>query len=45
MDQAVEMPSRLLNLLPHILIAVKVEDISDKIKGVLVVLDVGIESR
>ena len=38
------MPSRLLNLLPHIVIAVKVKDISNKIEGVLVVLNIGIES-
>jgi len=38
------MPRRLLDLLPHIIIAVEVENISNKVKGVLIVLDVGIES-
>lgn len=44
MDQAVQMPSRLLNLLPHIVIAVQVKDVSNEVKGILVVLNVGIES-
>lgn len=44
MNQAVEMPGRLLDLVTHIIIAVEVKDISDKIKSVLVVLNVCIES-
>ena len=36
------MPSRLLNLIPHIIIAVEVIDGSVEIKSVLVVLDVSI---
>ena len=44
-DQAVEMPGRLLNLVTHIIITVEVKDVSDKIKSVLVVLNVCIESR
>ena len=38
------MSSRLLYLLSHIVIAVKVEDIRNQIKGVLVVLDIGLET-
>ena len=45
MNQAVEMPSRLLNLVTHIVITVEIKDVSDKIKSVLVVLNVCIESR
>lgn len=44
MNQTVEMPCGLLDLLPHIVIAVQVEDISDKVKSVLIVLDVRIET-
>ncbi len=39
------MPGRLLDLITHVIITVKVKDVSDKIKSVLVVLNVGIESR
>ncbi|KAI4141541.1 MAG: hypothetical protein LQ341_003499 [Variospora aurantia] len=42
--QSVEVAGRLLDLLPHVVIAVKVEDIGDKVEGVLVVLDVGVEA-
>lgn len=45
MDQAVEMSSGLLNLLSHVVFAVQIEDIGDQVKGILVVLDVGIQSR
>ena len=38
------MPRRVLDLLPHVIITVKIEDICDKIKGVLVVLDICIEA-
>ena len=38
------MSGRLLYLLPHIFVAIKVEDICDKVKGVLIVLNVGIQS-
>ena len=39
------MPGRLLNLVTHIIITVEIKDVSDKIKSVLVVLNVCIESR
>ena len=38
------MPSRLLNLITHIIVAVEIEDVSDKIKSVLVVLNVSVKS-
>lgn len=39
------MPCRLLNLLAHIIVAVKVEDVRHKIECILVVLDFGVEAR
>lgn len=39
------MPGRLLDLVTHIIIAVEVKHVSDKIKSVLVVLNICIESR
>ena len=45
MDQAVEMARRLFDLLPHLIIAVKVEDISDKVESILVILDIGVQAR
>ena len=38
------MPRRFLDLLSHIIIAVQVKHISDEVEGVLIVLDIGIES-
>lgn len=43
MHKPIEMSSRLFNLLPHIIIAIEVEDIGHEIQRVLVVLYVGIE--
>lgn len=37
------MPRRFLNLLSHIIVTIQVEDISDEIKSVLVILDICIE--
>lgn len=34
-----------LDLLTHLIVAVEVEDISDKVKGILVILDVSVEAR
>ena len=31
-------------MFPHVIVAVEVEDICDKIEGILVVLDFGVES-
>ncbi len=39
------MSSRLLDLISHVIIAVKIEDVCDEVECVLVVLDIGIESR
>lgn len=39
------MPRTLLNGLPHIIIAVQVEDIGHEIQRILIVLDLGVESR
>ncbi len=43
MDQAVQVPCRLLDLLPHIIVAIQVKDISDEVKSVLIILDVRVE--
>lgn len=39
------MARRLLDLLPHVVVAVEVEDIGDKIERILVVLDFGVQAR
>jgi len=38
------MTSRFLYLLAHVIIAIKVEDVGDKVESILVVLDVGVEA-
>ena len=38
------MAGGLLDLFSHLVIAVKIEDIGDEVKGVLVVLDIGVEA-
>ena len=38
------MASRLLDLLPHFIITVKIEDICDEVESVLVILDIGVEA-
>lgn len=38
------MPRTLLNRLPHLIVAVKIENIGDEIESVLVVLDLGVET-
>ncbi len=38
------MTSGFLNLLAHVIIAIKVEDVGDKVKSILIVLDVGVEA-
>lgn len=43
MHQAVEMTSGLLNLLPKIVISIKVEDVGHQIKCILIVRDLGVE--
>lgn len=39
------MPRRFLNLFPHIIVAVEVEDVGYKVQCILVVLDLGIQTR
>lgn len=38
------MPRRFLNLFPHIIVAVEVEDVGYKIQRILVVLNLGIQT-
>ena len=38
------MPCRFLNLFSHIIVTIQVEDISDEVKSVLIILDIRIES-
>ena len=38
------MAGRVLNLLSHVIVAVKIKDICDEVEGILVVLDIGIEA-
>jgi hypothetical protein len=45
MNEAVKMPSRLLDLLPHIIVAVEVKDIGDQIERILIVLNFSVQSR
>ena len=42
--QSVQVTSRLLDLLTHIVIAVEVEDISNQVQSMLIVLDVRVET-
>jgi hypothetical protein len=44
MNQAVEMTSRLLNLLTHFLIAVHVKHVCDQVKRILIVLDIRVQT-
>lgn len=45
MYKPIQMSRTLLNGLAHIIIAVQVEDISHKVQRILVVLNLGVESR
>lgn len=38
------MPRRLFYLFPHVIVAVKVEDVGDEVKRILVVLHFGVEA-
>lgn len=44
MNQSIQVSSRLLNCLPHVIVAVKIEDVGDQVESILVVLNVGIEA-
>ena len=44
MHETIEMAGGLLDLLAHIIVAVKVKNIGDEVESVLVVLDVGVEA-
>lgn len=45
MYQSVQMPRRLLNLFPHIIVTVEVEDVGYKIECILIVLNFGVQTR
>jgi hypothetical protein len=42
--EAVKVPGRLLNGLTHLIVALEIEDISDEIQCVLIVLNFGVET-
>ncbi len=44
-DQTIEMSGRLLDLLPHVIVAVEVECVRDEFKSILIVLNFRIEAR
>jgi hypothetical protein len=43
--EAVQMAGRLLNLLAHIIVAIKVEDVGHEVERILVVLNFGVQTR
>ena len=43
--EAVQVARALLYLLPHVVVAVEVEDVGNEIKGILIVLDFGVQPR
>lgn len=43
MDKTVKVPSRLFDLLPHIIVAFYIKHVGDKVQGMLIVLHFGIE--
>lgn len=45
MHQAIQMPRRFFDRLPHVVIAIEVEHISHQVEGILVVLDVRVKAR
>lgn len=45
MDQAVQVSRRLLNGLPHIIVAVEIENVGDEIERILIVLHLGVQPR
>ena len=44
MHHSVEVSSGLLDLFSHLIVAIEVEDISDEVEGVLIVVDFGVET-
>jgi hypothetical protein len=44
MYQSVEMPSRFLYLLSHVVVTVEIKHIDDQIKRILVILNLGVEA-
>lgn len=38
------MSCRLLNLFPHVIVAVKVEDVGDQVERILVILNLGVQA-
>ncbi len=45
MDEPVQMTGRLLDGLSHLIVAVELKDVRDKIQGILVVLNFCVQSR
>ena len=45
MDEAVEVPSGLFYRLPHLIVAVEIENIGDEVEGILIVLNFGVQTR
>ena len=44
-NEAVQVTSRLLDLFAHIVVAVQIEDVGDKVESILVVLNFCVETR
>ena len=44
MHKSIQVTSRLLDLLAHIIIAIEIEDIRDEVQSMLIVLDVRVET-
>jgi hypothetical protein len=45
MNKPIQVPCRLLYSLPHFIITIQIENISNEVKGILIVLDFGIKTR
>jgi hypothetical protein len=45
MNKAVQVSSRLFYRLPHLIIAVQVENVGDEIQSILVILDLSVQAR
>jgi hypothetical protein len=45
MDEAIEVPRRLLNLLPQVIIHIVIKDVCNQIQSILVMLNLGVQAR
>lgn len=45
MDEAIKVTSRLLDLLPQIIVGIKVENVGHQVQSILVVGDLGVQAR